>query len=1007
MIGETISRYRILAALGEGGMGAVYAAEDTVLGRRVAIKFLTADSRKRHYRARFLREARSVSMLTHPNIAAVYDYGETGEGVPFIVMELVEGPSLAEAMQGGLTVTRALEIVEAVAQALAEAHRHNIVHRDIKPSNIALCPRGGVKVLDFGLAKHLGDGAPTGAAAVEDVQALLATQTREDVTIGTPMYMSPEQSVGSQLDARSDLFSLGAVLYECVTGKPAFPGLSAYEVRTKILRDDPPPPSSRTPGVPPELDAVTLKALAKRPEDRYQSAEEMVADLGRLRESLRGAEPLRVRTAPVKVPSPRTSLLSVITGRLRRPRLFATAFLVCLGLALATAWVGSSSLRRTQTPEEALRWYRIGTGALRQGTYDRAVKALEKAVGIHDDFPQAHARLAEALTELEYTDRAKNELLRAARPGRADVPPQDALLLQAVNLGLTGDTRGAVEVYRKIAGRAGAHEERAAAHVDLGRAYERDSNPVKAAESYRAALSLDPEQVAAAMRLGVIHGRRQGAEDTRAALSYFESAEGHYRTGNDAEGLAEVAYQRGVMYTTLRKFAEAHEHLAHALSNAEAIDNRYLQVKTRMQLSNVSCVEGNARLAENYASEALDFARANNLEILTANGLVTLGNAFLARGALEEAETYSQRALQVAEVYKARRSLARALLALASIESQRHSRPEKVRDYAERALPITREDGYRKFEMQGQALLGHASLQQGDYPKARAAFERQLHLAEQYEDREQASLAHEGLGLTLLAQEDYAGALEAFGRNLQAARALGFAPNITHALSNRGNVLWRLGRYDEARQSLAEALQSAQRAERPDAETLARLRLNDAQIALSLRRFGAAESAGRAALKMAGAEFEAIAVEARSVVGLARALSGAAQEGVRECEGAAEAARKSGSPRLVSAALLALASARLEAGDTQGALSAATEARETFKVPGQQDSEWRALLVAALASRRHGDDASARAHASQVLGLLSGLEQRLGPDYQHYLARPDVRSAREQVANELGSALTD
>ncbi|HEX7317893.1 MAG TPA: protein kinase [Pyrinomonadaceae bacterium] len=1003
MIGQTVSRYRILDLIGEGAMGAVYAADDTVLGRRVAVKFLTADSRKRHYRARFRNEARTLSTLNHANIAAVYDYGETDDGVPFIVMELVEGKSLAGVMQaGGLTVTRALEIVEGVARALTEAHRRGIIHRDIKPTNIALDGRGEVKVLDFGLAKQLADGGPSEVAAGKDAQSLLATQTREGVRIGTPMYLSPEQALGARLDVRSDLFSLGSVLYECVTGQPAFPGHSEAEVCTKVIRDDPPPPSSLNPGVPSELERIALKALAKSPENRYQSAVEMLEDLRLLRESLRGAEPLRVRTVPVKTPAPPTNLLSAITDRLRRPRLLAATFVTGLALALAAAWVASSRLSRSEHSEEARRWYLVGTDALRDGTYDRAVKAFEKAISIDDNFPLAHARLGEALNELEYTDRAKNELLRADLVGRADASTLDSLSLQAIRLSLTGDTRGAVAAYRKIAEQTRDDAERAAVQVDLGRAYERDNDPVRAAESYRAALGLAPQQVAAAMRLGVIHGRRLGAEDTQAALSYFGIAETRYQTGNDAEGLAEVSYQRGIMYVTQRKFNEAREQLARARANAEAIDNKYLQIKSRMQLSSVFCVEGNTQAAEDYASEALDFAKANNLEILAANGLATLGNAFLGRGALEQAERYFQRSLDVAETYKARRSQARALLTLASLASQYHSRPDMARRYVERALPIVREDGYRKFEMQAHALLGNASDQEGDYASAVTAFGRQLELATRYDDKEQASLAHEGLGIALWHQENYAMALEHFDVNYGAARALGLAPNIAHALANRGKVLWRLGLYEEARAALDEALAVASKAEKPDAEMLARLHLANAQMALSLRQFGVAGSEARAALKAAGEKFDALAVEAHSADGLARALSGDARAGVTECAEAVEAARRTGSQRLISAALLALAEAKLAAGDARGARDAASEARETFKSSGQLDSGWRAMLVSALASEQFGDDATARADADAASSSLAGLEQLLGPDaYQHYLSRPDIRHDRERLGREF------
>src|SRR5256714_6511850 len=207
MIGKTISHYRILEKLGEGGMGIVYIAEDILLGRRVAIKTLGSRGQSdQHFRARFLREARAISTLSHQHIANIYDYGETEDGQPYIVMELVEGKMLVELMRAEkLTIPRAIEIVTQVAKALSEAHLHGIVHRDIKPSNIALTERGVVKVLDFGLAKHVVGSSANGAESAGSTAQ--HTQTREGVIVGTPMYLSPEQALALDIDGRSDLFS--------------------------------------------------------------------------------------------------------------------------------------------------------------------------------------------------------------------------------------------------------------------------------------------------------------------------------------------------------------------------------------------------------------------------------------------------------------------------------------------------------------------------------------------------------------------------------------------------------------------------------------------------------------------------------------------------------------------------------------------------------------------------------------------------------------------------------
>ncbi|MDQ3688107.1 MAG: serine/threonine protein kinase [Acidobacteriota bacterium] len=220
MIGQIVSHYRILEKLGAGGMGVVYVAEDTRLRRRVAIKFSSATPDERGFYGRFLREARAISVLSHPHIATVYDYVETADGQPFIVMELINGRNLGEMLRdNALTLQRAVEIVEETAEALAEAHRHGIIHRDIKPTNVMVNNRGTVKVLDFGLAKQLEEERHLDADM--EASTIMATHTRSDAVIGTLLYLSPEQATAAPADARSDLFALGAMLYECIAGRPA------------------------------------------------------------------------------------------------------------------------------------------------------------------------------------------------------------------------------------------------------------------------------------------------------------------------------------------------------------------------------------------------------------------------------------------------------------------------------------------------------------------------------------------------------------------------------------------------------------------------------------------------------------------------------------------------------------------------------------------------------------------------------------------------------------------
>jgi len=266
-------RYELGEVLGRGGMAEVHLGRDVRLGRTVAVKTLRADlARDPTFQARFRREAQSAASLNHPSVVAVYDTGEDlvhGVFLPFIVMEFVEGQTLRELMNDGrrLLPERALEITAGVLRALEYSHRAGIIHRDIKPGNVMLTGNGEVKVMDFGIARAVADSSST------------VTQTA--AVIGTAQYLSPEQARGTPVDARSDLYSTGCLLYELLTGRPPFTGDSAVAVAYQHVREDPVPPSSLDPDVGDEIDAIVMKALAKNPENRYQDAGEMRVDIER------------------------------------------------------------------------------------------------------------------------------------------------------------------------------------------------------------------------------------------------------------------------------------------------------------------------------------------------------------------------------------------------------------------------------------------------------------------------------------------------------------------------------------------------------------------------------------------------------------------------------------------------------------------------------------------------------------------------------------------------------
>ncbi|MBX6357489.1 MAG: Stk1 family PASTA domain-containing Ser/Thr kinase [Micromonosporaceae bacterium] len=299
-------RYQVGELLGYGGMAEVHRGRDLRLGRDVAIKMLRTDlARDATFQMRFRREAQNAASLNHPAIVSVYDTGEertsTGETLPFIVMEFVAGRTLKEvlAVEGRLLPRRALEITADICAALEFSHRHGIIHRDIKPGNVMLTQSGQVKVMDFGIARALASGA--------------TTMTQTSAVIGTAQYLSPEQARGEPVDARSDVYAAGCVLYELICGHPPFVGDNPVSVAYQHVREDPRPPSMINPDVTPDIDAVVLKALAKNPLNRYQSAAEMRADL------LRAAAGRRVMATPVMTPQETMAMAAAATRQLSPP----------------------------------------------------------------------------------------------------------------------------------------------------------------------------------------------------------------------------------------------------------------------------------------------------------------------------------------------------------------------------------------------------------------------------------------------------------------------------------------------------------------------------------------------------------------------------------------------------------------------------------------------------------------------------------------------------------------
>jgi len=973
-------------------MGEVFLAQDLTLDRRVAIKILPAKSiENTQAKKRLFREAKAAATLDHPNICTIHEVNEEAES-PFIVMQFIEGMTLwTKIRKTPLAPSEVVNIGIQAAEALVEAHSRGVVHRDIKPQNVMITPRGQVKILDFGLAKQ------TVNERSVDSEAMTETRLTEDGQIvGTVGYMSPEQLRGYEIDARSDLFSLGVTLYECATGAPAFTGNSAIEISSQILHVEPRKPTEVKPGIPPGLENIILRAMAKEIEARYQSAGAMLEDLYKLRGSL--TESSEMLTRPLTLEHRPAPVTAAVTRAWQRKPVRIGFFVAPLLLVAILLGLRLWHPPLHQPSPEAKTWYDQGLVAMRAGTYYQASKRLERSIALDDGYALSHARLAETYLEINDTERAKEELLRAISlvPNRSSLASADAAYLDAVGATVRREFPAAIDFYRKLLDQVSVAD-KSNGYVDLGRAYEKAENLNKAAESYMEAIKLDPQSPAGFLRLAVLYSRRQ---DSQRAEENFKQAEKLYQVMSNDEGRVEVLYQRGALLARTGKLAEAKSQLEQVFEILKNADNKAQLVKAQLQLSLVARDEGNLERAQELAAGAIQLAQTNNLTNLAANGLIEIGLVLLNRGDFPEAGKYLRQALDLAQRDKSQTSVVRATLGLGRLNQQLGNSDEAISQLQE-ALKFYKPGGYFKETSIALSVMGRAYQDKGEDKEALKIFQEQLQLSQDSGDQTGVGDSHMNLAsLRGTSQELYPEALSHLDEKYKIDEARGAKVQLGYVQMNRGAFLWQLGRYPEARAALDAAFEIANQA---TAKTLlAWVHLTNARMAMSERRYDEAKKKSQLALEVSGSQIPDVTLQAKYDLGRAESFSGAAQVGRKLCEEAVTLARKSNSPQLISSALLALAEVMLIGNDAKGALENSLEAKNIFARFGQQDSEWRALLIAARADELAGDKSAARDYASQADSRCAGLEQKWGKEaYAGYLRRPDIQNYRNQIAQIL------
>jgi len=966
-----LSKYELIRPLGAGGMGEVYLAHDRVLQRHVAIKFVSsARLADPGAERRLVREARAAAALDHPAICPVYDVLGS-EGHTCIVMQYVDGETLATRLtRGPLEKLEALSLATQIAEALAVAHAAGVVHRDLKPQNIMFTAAGQPKLLDFGIAQTR---LPAEVVASVVTHTATETATRSGAVIGTPAYMSPEQVLSKPIDGRSDLFSLGAVLFECLTGQPAFLAGTDVETWARVVYLTPPAPSSSNRAVTADIDAVVAKLLAKEPADRFGSASEAVAALRRLggigTDKLTRRQLVRVVAAVVTA----VAITGFLAWRITRPRPLPPA------------------------PAAAATWYEKGTEQLRDGAYSSAQRAFQEALSIYPDYPQALARLAEAQMELDEEREATESVVRLSEivPDAARLPTVDRVRLAAVKALVLPDRPRAADEYRKITVLTPRDR---GAWLDLARVLQEAEQKADALAACEKALQIDPQFAAGHLRRGLIASDLRRGEE---ALKEFVEAERLYQAASNVEGQTEALLVRARFLNNTGGLNQARSVVGTAAEMAHKADNRSQLLRAVLVDSNISVRMGDFDTARGMAAQAVSTAQQNQLDTIAAEGLIDLATALTFKTEEKAAKSELEEAIALARRRDAKRVVVRGTLQLAAVHI-RLGQPRDAIAYADGMLDYIGRAQYKVWELDALDIIAQAHESLGESLDAQRFAKQLLSGAEAVNDREKTSSGVETLANASATLGSLPAAL-ALRVRLESIRGPQQQNNLSYDLANRAELLIRLGRTQEATPLLDQIDVGIKNGVKAFVGRRLKVIQLRSLIAAESGEFSTAEALALDAIgelsdlkEASSGQYQAAALLAYSRGRLAH-ISGRVRSGHSGGLNLVAPPPFLGTETFRREYRYWWALALLAQDDIPGALRESTTALTRIERAPSVEFEWRMTAIACEAARRAGDFTGAQTWQARSQAALRHLRDAWKDDAVRYERRADVIDRKRAI----------